>query len=79
MRRKEPKNYSEKRTTAVYKKRRQTMSKKEQHGQKSQDKTSQADLTKKAEEVTNAKILDLTLKHLARKLETPAGHHSALE
>ena len=54
-------------------------SKKEQHGQKSQEKTNLGDLTKKAEKVTNAKILDLTLKHLARKLETPAGRPSVLE
>ena len=61
------------------KKRRQRMSKKEQRGQKNQDKTNLEDLTKKAEKVTNAKILDLTLKHLARRLETPAGNRSVLE
>jgi len=54
-------------------------SKKEQHGQKKQEKISQEDLTKKAEKVTNAKILDLTLKHLARRLETPVGHRSVQE
>ena len=56
------------------------MSQKHQpHGNEKKERTKQVDLMKKAEKVTNAKILDLTLKHLARRLETSVGHHSVLE
>ena len=46
---------------------------------KKSGKNQSGGLNEKAEKVTNAKILDLTLKHLARKLETPAGRPSVLE
>ena len=52
---------------------------KAQHGQKSQVSPPQVDLTKKEGKVTKEKIQDLTLKHQAKKLETPAGHPSVLE
>ena len=51
----------------------------QQHGNEKKGRASREDLMKKAEKVTNAKILDLTLKHLARRLETSVGHHSVLE
>ena len=48
-------------------------------GQKSRVSPSQADLTKKDGSLTREKILDLTLKHLQKRLEIPDGHPSALE
>ena len=53
--------------------------KKEQPGQKSQEKVSQEDLTQKDADLMKRKIQDLTLKHQARRLEIPGGHPSALE
>ena len=47
--------------------------------QRKEGKSKSGGLNEKAEKVTNAKILDLTLKHLARRLETSVGHHSVLE
>ena len=52
---------------------------KEQHGQKSRVSLPQVDLTKKEERVTKERIQDLTLKHQAKRLEIPEGHHSVLE
>ena len=48
-------------------------------GPRSQGKTPKEDSTKKDESLTKEKILDLTLKHQARRLEIPEGHPSALE
>ena len=53
--------------------------KKEQPGQKSQEKVSQEDLTQKDADLMKRKIQDLTLKHQAKRLEIPGGHPSALE
>ena len=55
------------------------MSKKEQHGQKNQDRIKKEDSTKKDESLTKEKILDLTLKHRRRRLEIPDGHPSVQE
>ena len=52
---------------------------KEQPGQKSRVSPIQADLTKKDENLTKEKILDLTSKHLAKRLEIPVERRSALE
>jgi hypothetical protein len=54
-------------------------SKKEQHGQKKQGKINQEDSTKRDESLMKERILDLTLKHQAKRLEIPAGNPSALE
>ena len=51
----------------------------QRHGQEKKERTSQEDLTKKEENRMREKIQDLTLKHQARRLETPVGHPSALE
>jgi hypothetical protein len=52
---------------------------KEQHGPENLVKTNLEDSTKKAESLTREKIQDLTLKHQAKRLETPVGNHSVLE
>ena len=52
---------------------------KEQHGQKKQERIKKEDLTKKDESLTKERIQEATLRHQARRLEIPAGHHSALE
>ena len=46
---------------------------------KKKESLSQVDSMKKAESLTKEKIQDLTSKHLARRLEIPVGHLSALE
>ena len=74
---KEPKNYSAKHTTAASKRKRRKMNL--QPGQGKQEKQSLEDSTKKDASLTKEKILDLTLKHRARRLEIPGGHPSALE
>jgi hypothetical protein len=50
-----------------------------QPGPEKKDKTPKVDSTKKDESLTREKIQDLTLKHQARRLETPVGNHSVLE
>ena len=52
---------------------------KDQPGPKNQEKTPKEDSTKKDASLTREKILDLTLKHQAKRLEIPGGHPSALE
>ena len=44
---------------------------KEQHGQRSKEKTNQGDLTKKAENLTKEKIQEATLRHQAKKVGNP--------
>ena len=50
-----------------------------QHGQEKQEKVKKEDSTRKAENLTNAKILEATLKHQAKRLEIPEGNRFALE
>ena len=50
-----------------------------QPGPEKKESPNLEDSTKKDENLTREKILDLTSRHQARRLETPVGNHSALE
>ena len=51
----------------------------QQHGQERKERKNQVDSTKKDANLTKERILEATLKHQARRLETPVAHHFVLE
>jgi hypothetical protein len=48
-------------------------------GPERRERKSLEDLTRKEESLTKERILDLTSKHQAKRLETPVGNRSVLE
>ena len=65
--------------TSMLPKTSKSLSLENQPGLEKKDKTKKVDSMRKEENLTREKIQDLTLKHQAKRLETPVGNHSVLE